>query len=68
MENGVEIGNMTSLLLKKTEELTLYAIELEKKCQATEAELAKAKQELERLKALEDRMQQMEKAILEMKH
>jgi len=30
-ENGVELGDMVSKLLKKTEELTLYIIEQDKK-------------------------------------
>jgi len=31
-ENGIGLGEMNALLLKKIEELTLYVIELEKKC------------------------------------
>jgi len=31
LENGIELGEMNALLLKKIEELTLYVIELEKK-------------------------------------
>ena len=30
MENGIELGEMNALLLKKIEELTLYVIELKK--------------------------------------
>jgi len=31
LENGIELGKMNALLLKKIEELTLYVIELKKK-------------------------------------
>lgn len=43
MENGIDIGKMNGLLLKKVEELTLYMIELKK-------ELDTAKKEIETLK------------------
>ena len=32
-ENGIELGEMNALLLRKIEELTLYVIELEKEIQ-----------------------------------
>jgi len=38
-KNGVDVGAMNVLLLKKVEELTLYIIELEKKNNAIEARL-----------------------------
>jgi hypothetical protein len=37
LENGVDLGEMDKILLKKVEELTLYVIELEKKIRALEA-------------------------------
>jgi hypothetical protein len=39
-ENGVQVGEMQSILLKKVEELTLYLIELEKKNKQLEQRLA----------------------------
>jgi hypothetical protein len=43
MENGLDVGKMNGLLLKKVEELTLYMIDLKK-------ELDQAKKEIEALK------------------
>ena len=40
-EEGLELKKMTTLLLQKVEELTLYTIEQEKRIKALEAELAK---------------------------
>jgi hypothetical protein len=42
-ENGYKVGQMDDLLLRKVEELTLYAIELNKQVEALKAELAKVK-------------------------
>lgn len=36
-ENGIELGAMIALLLKKIEELTLYIIEQERRIKAIEA-------------------------------
>jgi hypothetical protein len=38
---GVELGDMTSKLLEKIEQLTLYVIELKKENEAIKAELSK---------------------------
>jgi hypothetical protein len=43
-KNGYKVVEMDNLLLKKVEELTLYTIALNKKLEATEAELAKVKE------------------------
>lgn len=40
-ENGLQLKEMTSILLQKIEELTLYAIEQEKRIKALETELGK---------------------------
>jgi len=40
-EDGLQLGNMTNLLLQKIEELTLYTIEQEKRIKALEATLNK---------------------------
>ena len=40
-EDGMQLKEMTTLLLQKVEELTLYTIEQEKRIKALEAELAK---------------------------
>ena len=40
-ENGLQLKEMTSILLQKIEELTLYAIEQEKPIKALETELGK---------------------------
>lgn len=42
-QDGYKVVEMDNLLLKKVEELSLYVIELNKKLEATEAELAKLK-------------------------
>ncbi len=36
MENGIDLGKMNALLLRKVEELTLYVIELEKRIKSNE--------------------------------
>ena len=48
--NGINLGEMNMLLLKKVEELTLYTIEQNEKWQATINELTKLRAELETLK------------------
>ena len=42
--NGVELGEMNMLLLKKIEELTLYQIELLERLEKAEAEIQTLKQ------------------------
>ena len=41
IENGIEIGQMNALLLKKVEELTLYIVELNKKIELLEFKCTK---------------------------
>lgn len=45
MENGVDVGKMTNLLLQKIEELTLYTIEQEKRIQLLEGKMKNSKTE-----------------------
>jgi hypothetical protein len=39
LENGVNLGEMDAILLRKIEELTLYVIELEQKYQTLQEKL-----------------------------
>jgi len=41
LKNGVDLGKMNSLLLKKVEELTLYVIEQQKRINKLEKKLKK---------------------------
>ena len=43
-ENGIDVGEMNKLLLKKIEELSLYIIEQEKRLKALESEINKDKE------------------------
>jgi hypothetical protein len=45
-ENGVEIGEMNSLLLKKIEELTLYIIDLNKEVSRLKLEIDNVQQQV----------------------
>ncbi len=49
-ENGVKLGEMNILLLKKVEELTLYLIEQNQNSKKQQTELDKIKSEIEILK------------------
>lgn len=51
-ENGLNLGEMNLLLLKKVEELTLYAIEQERRYERQEAELNAQRAALQQLKDL----------------
>lgn len=42
-ENGIDITEISSILLKKIEELTLYTIELKKKVEEQQVEISKLK-------------------------
>lgn len=48
-KNGVDLGNMTSVLLKKVEELTLYAIQQQKTIEAQAADIAAMKKKLDEM-------------------
>ena len=43
MTNGLDLGKMNGLLLKKVEELTLYMIEMKKELDETKKELDETK-------------------------
>jgi hypothetical protein len=43
MKDGLDLGNMNALLLKKVEELTLYTIQLKKELDETKALITKKK-------------------------
>lgn len=49
-KEGIELGKMNALLLKKIEELTLYVIEQNKKLEVLSAENARQNQQLEKLR------------------
>jgi hypothetical protein len=51
-KKGIDVANNQAALLKKIEELTLYAIEQEKKYQSQKEELETLKQQMLELKAL----------------
>ncbi|WP_299122847.1 hypothetical protein [uncultured Tenacibaculum sp.] len=56
LKNGIYLGEMDAKLLQKIEELTLYAIQQEKKIKEQEKELKK-------LKGLSDRLEKLEKLL-----
>ena len=71
-EAGVNLAEMNKLLLMKVEELTLYSIELEKKVmeerKERRGELVQAlKMEEEKRKVLEERLNQMEKILIDLR-
>ncbi len=49
-KNGINLGEMDALLLKKIEELTLYVIEQSKQLQELKKENQELKQEVQKLK------------------
>lgn len=57
LDNGIFVGNMNAKLLQKIEELTLYTIEQEKK-------IVKQSKEIEELKFLSKRVNEIEKKLL----
>ncbi len=42
LKNGIELGEMNALLLKKVEELTLYVIEQQKRIEKLEKKIGKS--------------------------
>lgn len=63
-ENGIFLGEMNAKLLQKIEELTLYAIQQEKKIQQQEEKVQQQAKELASLKDLATRLAKIE-ALLE---
>ncbi|MDO6812239.1 hypothetical protein [Tenacibaculum soleae] len=61
---GLELGLISKKLLQKIEELTLYAISQEKRIKNQETELSKEK---EKYKFLEERLEKIEKLLIEKK-
>jgi hypothetical protein len=51
-KNGVQLGEMNMLLLKKVEELTLYVIELKKRDDAQQIRIDLQEKEIQKLNSL----------------
>ena len=64
--NGYSIGQMDNLLLQKVEELTLHAIEQEKKIDTQENEIKKQNNEIEKLKQENLKLVEQNKKIEEL--
>ena len=62
-QNGLPLGEMSNVLLQKIEELTLYAIEQDKKAALQQQELERLKTENENYKSLAERLSAMEKEL-----
>jgi hypothetical protein len=62
-QNGVSLGEMSNVLLQKIEELTLYAIEQDKKAALQQQELERLKTENENYKSLATRLSAIEKEL-----
>ena len=62
-KNGLLLGEMNILLLKKVEELTLYAIEQDKKAALQQQDLERLKTENENYKSLAERLSAIEKEL-----
>lgn len=60
-QNGLSLGEMSNVLLQKVEELTLYAIEQNKKIMLQQEELERLKKENEQYKSLAERISALEK-------
>ena len=60
-EQGVNLAEMNKLLLQKIEELTIYAIEKDKRIEKLEGERNKEQGEREKL---EERLERLEKLLL----
>jgi hypothetical protein len=59
-QNGLSLGTMSNVLLQKVEELTLYAIEQDKKAALQQQELNRLKAENENYKSLAERLSAVE--------
>lgn len=64
---GLDLGDNQAELLKKVEELTLYAIEQDKQIASQKQELASLKSEIESLKKMTREIERLQKMILEIK-
>ena len=62
-KKGIDVGDNQAALLKKVEELTLYAIEQEKILQTQQAEIAKLKEQNKDLQSLKKEMAELRKLI-----
>jgi hypothetical protein len=62
-QNGLSLGEMSNVLLQKIEELTLYAIEQDKKVAQQQQELDRLKTENENYKSLAERLSVLEKEL-----
>jgi len=62
-ENGILVGEMSNILLQKVEELTLYAIEQNKKTQFQQEEIERLKAENDQYKLLAERLAAIEKEL-----
>lgn len=60
-QNGIELGEMNKLLMKKVEELTLYLIEKDNKDEVQQKQLAAQQRQIDRLGL---QMRQMQKKHL----
>lgn len=60
-EKGLQLGDMSNVLLQKIEELTLYAIEQDKKTIEQQKEIDRLKTENENYKSLVERVAVLEK-------
>ncbi len=62
-QNGLSLGEMSNVLLQKIEELTLYAIEQNKKLIMQQEEMERLKTENENYKSLSERLSVLEKEL-----
>lgn len=62
-QNGLSLGEMSNVLLQKVEELTIYAIEQNKKLILQQEELQRLKIENESYKSLAERLSALEKEL-----
>jgi hypothetical protein len=62
-EKGISLGEMSTILLQKIEELTLYAIDQNKKVISQQEELERLKIENEKYKLLAERLSAIENTL-----
>lgn len=62
-ENGLQLGEMSNMLLQKIEEMTLYIIEQEKKNDKQSTEIETLKKENESYKTLAERLSEIENKL-----
>lgn len=66
-QNGIDVGESQAALLKKVEELTLYAISQDKRLEAQNQQLKKQQEEIEQLKKQNNELKTIKREIAEMK-